>query len=120
MVEFYQMGPPAAKVSGESEDIIQPPEYILVKVISGTKTPRIDGLPEGLVTIKPELHKCYFKNRKHFYALQFPLTLAYAITDFKCQSKTFNGKVACDLAQPDGLCSAASIYVQLSRVRRLH
>ena len=49
---------------------------------------------------------------------QFPVTLAYAITDYKCQGKTFSA-VVCDLKRPSGLSAPTSGYVQLSRARTL-
>ena len=46
---------------------------------------------------------------------QFTATLAYAITDYKCQGDTLS-----DLRKPlTGSTEAASLYVQLSRVQSL-
>jgi len=51
---------------------------------------------------------------------QFPVTLAYAITDYKCQGKTFE-YVVVDLKTPSGRGSSwpTSAYVQLSRATAL-
>ena len=48
-------------------------------------------------------------------------TLAYAITDYKCQAKTFEWVVV-DIKKPGGRGSspAASAYVQLSRAKTRH
>ena len=49
----------------------------------------------------------------------FPVTLAYAITDFKCQGRTFNW-VLCDIEKPrNGPTPTTSAYVQLSRATSL-
>jgi len=49
---------------------------------------------------------------------QFPVTLAYSITDYKSQGKTFDS-VICDLKRPAGLHPATSAYVQLSRSKTM-
>lgn len=53
---------------------------------------------------------------------QFPVTLAHAITDYKCQAKTFHAIIA-DLQKPSGFgCGSSpstSAYVQLSRATTL-
>jgi hypothetical protein len=51
---------------------------------------------------------------------QFPVTLAYAITDYKCQGETYFDGLLTDLHKPlTGSTQAASLYVQLSRVQSL-
>jgi hypothetical protein len=51
---------------------------------------------------------------------QFAVTLAYAITDYKCQGETYFDGLLTDLKKPMiGSTQAASLYVQLSRVRSL-
>ena len=51
---------------------------------------------------------------------QFPVTLAYAITDYKCQGETYFNGLLTDLRKPlTGSTEAASLYFQLSRVRSL-
>ena len=52
---------------------------------------------------------------------QFPVTLAYAITDYKCQGITIKtSQVIIDLARPStGKPPASSAYVQLSRVQSI-
>ena len=51
---------------------------------------------------------------------QFPVTLAYAITDYKCQGKTFESVIV-NLKTPSGPGSSSpmSAYVQLSRATAL-
>ena len=51
---------------------------------------------------------------------QFPVTLVYAITDYKCQGETYFNGLLTDLRKPlTGSMEAASLYVQLSRIRSL-
>ena len=50
---------------------------------------------------------------------QFPVTMAYAITDYKCQSLTFDYVVVDLKRPPTGFSSAASAYVQLSRCKAI-
>ena len=50
---------------------------------------------------------------------QFPITLAYAITDYKCQGQMFRWVVV-DLKKPNGGYSpTSSPHVQLSRAKTL-
>src|SRR5579859_6317687 len=52
---------------------------------------------------------------------QFPVTLAYAITDYKCQGETYANGLLTDLRQPlTSSSEAASLYIQLSRVRTIN
>ena len=51
---------------------------------------------------------------------QFAMTLAYTITDYKCQGDTYVEGLLSDLRKPlTGSTEAASLYVQLSRVQSL-
>src|SRR5579859_4204668 len=51
---------------------------------------------------------------------QFPVTLAYAITDYKCQGETYFDGLLTDLRKPlTGSTEAVSLYVQLSQVQSL-
>src|SRR5216110_2497750 len=47
---------------------------------------------------------------------QFPVSLAYVINDYKCQSQTFTSVIV-DLKKPSGHAPAFSSYVQLSRAK---
>lgn len=51
---------------------------------------------------------------------QFPVTVAYAITDYKCQSLTLDSAFIDLKRPPTGFASGASAYVQLSRCRALN
>ena len=49
--------------------------------------------------------------------IQFPATLTYAITDYKCQGQTFTWVIV-DLKKPNrGYCPISSTYVQLSQAK---
>ena len=88
-----------------------PPEYMLVMC------PHLDialpGLPPSVIPIEAKTFR-YRSGKCRATLYQFPVTVAYAITDYKCQSLTFDC-VAVDLKRPrTGFSSAASAYVQLS------
>jgi hypothetical protein len=70
------------------------------------------AMPLSTVTVKVSI-----KGRAMFR--QFAATLAYAITDYKCQGATYDGLLS-DLWKPlTGSTEAASLYVQLSRIQSL-
>ena len=78
----------------------------------------LPGLPPSVLPIQPKTFM-YRSGRRKATLYQFPVTLAYAITDYKCQSLTFE-QVVVDLKRPStGFAPAASAYVQLSRCRAL-
>ncbi len=75
----------------------------------------LPGLPPSVVPIKTMSFK-YGSKGKNVTLEQFPVTLAYAITDYKCQGRTFPWVIV-DLKRPRrGIWSTMSPYVQLSRV----
>src|SRR5216117_1168405 len=93
-----------------------PPDYMLVTCPDLDIT--LPGLPRSVLPIQAKTFTYRSGKRKAtFY--QFPVTMAYAITDYKCQSLTFD-QVVVDLKCPStGFAPAASAYVQLSRCRAL-
>jgi hypothetical protein len=100
--------------------ITRPPDYILVKVLEGPATDiSILGLPQGVFPLKPETFKVKIKGEDPVKLTQFPISLAYAITDFKCQGSTYKDGIICDLQKPSGNAPTASPYVQLSRATSL-
>src|SRR5205814_10516851 len=78
----------------------------------------LSGLPPSVLPIQAK--SFMYRSAKHqamFY--QFPVTLAYAITDYKCQNLTFD-QVVVDLKCPSmGFAPTASAYVQLSQCRMI-
>jgi hypothetical protein len=80
----------------------------------------VPGLPPGVLPLEP----VQFKYRQHgrwARLLQFPVVLAYAITDFKCQGSTFSDGILVDLKKPVvGPSPSSSAYVQLSRATSLN
>ena len=93
-----------------------PPDYMLMTC------PNLDimlpGLPRSVLPIQAKTFT-YRSGKRQATFYQFPVTLAYAITDYKCQSLTFD-QVVVDLKHPStGFVPAASAYVQLSRCRTI-
>ena len=77
----------------------------------------IPGLPPSVIGIEPVSLTYNPNNGKKFTYIQFPATLAYAITDYKCQGQTFTWVIV-DLKKPNrGSSPPSSPYVQLSRAK---
>lgn len=101
----------------EEQFIKMLPAYMLIKVHHDIGVPiHLPGLPPGVLKLEPCLTTCNTAEGAVSF-LQFPVSLAYAITDYKCQSKTLPWVVV-DIASPPGFSPAASAYVQLSRATR--
>ena len=99
--------------------IIDLPQYILVRLQSKDKIIHIPGLSENVVPIWPESFKYNAGHGRWARLHQFPVTLAYAITDFKCQGQTYEW-LRVDIKKPHtGAASVMSPYVQLSRGQSL-
>jgi hypothetical protein len=78
----------------------------------------LPGLPSSVFPIQAKTFT-YRSGKREATLHQFPVTMAYAITDYKCQSMTFD-RVVVDLKRPStGFAPAASPYVQLSRCRAI-
>lgn len=94
------------------------PEYILVKVQDLQL--QLPSLLYGIVPLQPVIFTWSAGRCCSVKMQQFPVTLAYAMTDYKCQGQTFD-QVLLDLQKPQiGPSSPASLYVQLSRARSLN
>jgi len=80
----------------------------------------IPSLPTSVVPIKAVPFTYNFNHGRSAKLEQFPVTLAYSITDYKSQGKTFQNVVV-DLKKPSGPGASApsSAYVQLSRATSL-
>jgi hypothetical protein len=124
-VTFYDFGPgsdtlyPTRQQSGFQYPytFTSVPEYILVKVQDLQL--QLPGLPYGIVPLQPVTFTWSAGRHRSVKMQQFPVTLAYAMTDYKCQGQTFD-RVLLDLQKPQtGPSSPASLYVQLSRARSL-
>jgi len=99
------------------DNITFPPAYMLVKLVHdpGIEV-ALPGLPRTVVPIEPGKFTFGSLSGRHATLRQFPVTLAYAITDYKCQSQTMS-RVIVDIKKPRarGSYSPTSAYVQLSR-----
>ncbi|KAK1233979.1 hypothetical protein PQX77_002829 [Marasmius sp. AFHP31] len=103
------------------------PSYILVK-LERTCISQLDGLAEGVVPIEPRKQTMrisiqqkkgspVFRNVQH---LQFPLTLAYAFTDYRAQGQTIVPAIIDIATPPGGALNLFNIYVALSRSAGRH
>jgi len=104
--------------------IAKSPTYMLVKLLHNPDVNvSLPGLPVNVVPIKVDDFTYYNPHGGQVTMQQFPVTLAYAITDYKCQAKTFQS-IICDILKPTGLgaglsAPSTSAYVQLSQATRL-
>ena len=103
------------------EIITTPPAYILIKLKHDVGIEiALPGFPSSVIGIEPKSITYKAGLKKTVTYSQFPITLAYAITDYKCQGQTFRWVVV-DLKKPSGGFSpTSSPYVQLSRAKTLN
>jgi len=88
IVEFYEFC--ESTMAGINSSIIELPQYMLVRLQrNADEVIQISGLPVNVVPIWPESFKYNSGHGRWARLRQFPVTLAYAITDFKCQSQTY-------------------------------
>ena len=117
IVEFHGL----AEAETTDNVLYQLLAYMLVKLLHDPSMEiSIPPLQPSVVPIKTVK---FMHNKGHGRSVtleQFPVTLAYAITDYKCQGKTFKS-VIIDLKTPSGPGSSSpmSAYVQLSRATAL-
>jgi len=99
--------------------IVSPPAYMLVKVPGSSFS--LGQFPPGVIPLKPSSFTFKIPHKGSPTFRQFAVTLAYGITDYKCQGETYCEGLLSDLNTPlTGSTEPASLYVQLSRVQSLH
>ena len=119
IVEFYGFADRDGALIRD-EIIATPPTYMLIKLKRDVGVEiALPGLPLSVVGIEPMSLTYKAGLGKAVTYSQFPVTLAYAITDYKCQGQTFRWVIV-DLKKPNGGYSpTSSPYVQLSRAKTL-
>ena len=100
------------------EIITIPPAYMLIKLNHDVGVQvTIPGLPPSVISIEPVLLTYNAGHDKKMTYIQFPATLAYAITDYKYQGQTFKWVIV-DLKKLNrGSSLISSPDVQLSRAK---
>ena len=101
--------------------------YTLVK-LSHTRATQLEGLEEGIILIEPISTsykiKIYTKEGKPLQrtikSLQFPVTAAYAFTDYRSQGQTIRHVIIDIASPPTGTLSLFNLYVALSRSAGRH
>jgi hypothetical protein len=117
IVEFYGFADSDGALIRD-EIIATLPAYIKLKHDVGVEI-ALPGLPRSVIGIEAISITCKPGLGKAVTYSQFPATLAYAITDYKCQGQIFKWVVV-DLKKPRGGYSpTSSPYVQLSRAKVL-
>lgn len=103
-------------------DLKHQPLYILVKM-KRTRTSQLDGLEEGVIPIRPWVRTMRISVQQRqgppahrtVKRLQYPLTLAYAFTDYRAQGQTIIPVIIDIATPPGGALNLFNIYVALSR-----
>jgi hypothetical protein len=101
-----------------------PLKYMLVKIEHDVGfNIQLPGLPPSVVPIEPVRFTVGSINGGRGVTLeQFPATLAYVMTDYRCQGQTFTSLIS-DIKRPTGRGShsspSTSAYVQLFRCKAL-
>jgi hypothetical protein len=114
MVEFCGFGHDEPT---DASGVIPLPQYMLVRLHN--KRICIPGLPPDTVAIEPLRFRYSPGKGRNVTLRQFPVVLAYAITDYKCQGQTYSCALV-DLKKPmTGYSPPTSLYVQFSRVHNL-
>ena len=115
-MEFYGF---AGREMVEEGVLVNPTQgCMLVQILGETKV-QLDGLPPNVVALDNIKFTYNAGGDRSVTLRQFPVILAYAITDYKCQGQTYQFVIV-DLKKPSrGGSPSASIYVQLSRCRSL-
>jgi hypothetical protein len=98
------------------------PAYILVKM-ARTRATRLEGLEECVIPVEPMEQSMEIpmrmKNGKHVRRTvkrrQFPVTGAYAFTDYRAQGQTITYIIVDIASPPHGTLSLFNLYVALSR-----
>ena len=84
--------------------------------VQGSKV-QLGDLPLGMIPMRPCTFTFKVGVKESAMFGQFAVTLAYAITDYKCQGDKFIEVLLLDLRKSlTGSTEAISLYVQLSRV----
>lgn len=91
----------------------------MLVTVPGKESFRFGQFPPGVFPL-PTVSLTFSRGKRKATFNQFPVTLAYATTDYKCQGETYFYGLLTDLRKPlTGSTEAASLYVQLSRVQSL-
>ena len=117
IIEFYDFADKNGALIRD-EIIATSPAYILVKLKHDVGVEiALPGLPPSIIGIESASLTYNAGRGKTMTYFQFPVTLAYAITDYKCQDQTFTW-IVIDLKKPSGGYSPiSSPYVQLSQAK---
>jgi ATP-dependent exoDNAse (exonuclease V) alpha subunit len=119
---LHENEPPIAQEAVVKLRYLQVPAYILVK-LSRTKASKLTGLDDCVIPVEPSsttyrmtmVTKGGRKGPRTVRRRQFPITAAYAFTDYRSQGQTIT-YVLVDIAPPPrGTLSLFNLYVALSR-----
>ncbi|KAF4612702.1 hypothetical protein D9613_011752 [Agrocybe pediades] len=116
---------PPISSSSKEVHLTKLPLYILVR-LERTKASQLTGLPPGVIPIEPREEHFFIEvksqesgkyMRRRVRRRQYPMTLAWAYTDYRSQGQTIPF-VYIDIARPPtGKMNMFNLYVALSRSR---
>jgi hypothetical protein len=103
-------------------NLVHMPLYILVK-LTRTRATKLEGLDEAVIPVEPATIKFQIKvktieNKKTTRTIsrkQFPITPAYAFTDYRSQGQTISHVIVDIGKPPSGSLTLFNLYVALSR-----
>ncbi|THG94081.1 hypothetical protein EW026_g7317 [Hermanssonia centrifuga] len=98
------------------------PAYVLVKM-ARTRASKLKDLEEGVIPVEPAKHTMQIKLdtragksiKRTVHRRQFPITPAYAFTDYRSQGQTLPYVIVDIASPPTGTLSLFNLYVALSR-----
>ena len=115
---------PNERLVDETEAIVHlqyMPAYLLVK-LARTRAGQLEGLEEGVIPVEPITTTYRIKIdvngktvQRTVQRRQFPLTAAYAFTDYRSQGQTIPYVIVDIASPPSGNLSLFNLYVALSR-----
>ena len=124
MIVDIVLDPRDAETVNSDEPICQLqylPKYILVR-LERTRVSKLAGLEDNMIPIEPmtismeaEKHTGHGWSKISIRRTQYPLTAAYAFTDFRSQGQTINQAIIDIAPPPRGTLSLFNLYVALSR-----
>jgi hypothetical protein len=117
---LHETEPPIGE--GAVVNLTRLPAYILVK-LSRTKTSRLSGLDERVIPVEPtsttyRMNMMVKEGKRRTRTVrrrQFPITAAYAFTDYRSQGQTISNVLVDIGPPPTSTLSLFNLYVALSR-----
>src|SRR5437762_2161467 len=90
---------------------------MLVRILEGSgSTIKLPDMREGVVPLEP-VRFTFNERGRSVTLVQFPVTLGYAITDYKCQGSTYKGPL---VLEPKRTTGGPCFYDSIFLIFRFH